>query len=43
MQNKLTLSSKEFFANLSNLIASGVTFEAVEKDGFITITFLGGY
>jgi hypothetical protein len=41
--NKLRISTEEFFKNLSNLIASGVTFEAEEQDGIVTITFTGGY
>lgn len=39
----LTLSLKAFTDMLTGLIISGVTFEAEEKDGMITITFTGGY
>jgi len=43
--NKLTISKKSFFEMLSDLIQSGVTFEAEEtKDKeSIEITFTGGY
>jgi hypothetical protein len=41
---KLTVSQKAFTEMLSGLIASGVTFEAVEDDsGDIEIEFTGGY
>jgi len=40
---QLIVSPKTFTKMLSDLIASGVTFEAEEKDGNIVITFLGGY
>lgn len=40
---KLVISTKAFTDMLNDLIASGVTFEAEEKDGWITITFTGGY
>lgn len=40
---KLTISSETFIKMLSELIASGVTFEAVEKNDLIEITFTGGY
>lgn len=43
MNNTLTLPTSEFFANLSALIASGVTFEAEERNGIVTIIFKGGY
>lgn len=39
----LTLTTEEFPAMLSGLIASGVTFEAETKHGYIIITFTGGY
>jgi hypothetical protein len=39
----LFLSHKAFTEMLSDLIASGVTFEAEEKNGGILVTFTGGY
>jgi len=39
----LTISKKSFFNSLSDLIQSGVTFDAEEKDDNIIITFTGGY
>jgi hypothetical protein len=41
--NTLTISKKGFTEVLLGLIASGVTFEAVELNDYIVITFLGGY
>ena len=42
--NTLNLPAAEFFANLSDLIKSGVTFQATYcNDGTITIRFTGGY
>lgn len=40
---KLTISKVGFFEYLSELIASGVTFEAEEKDNYIVVTFTGGF
>jgi hypothetical protein len=40
---KLTLSTKTFGEIILDLIKSGVTFDAVERDGFIIITFSGGF
>lgn len=40
---ELTVSPKTFTEMLSGLIASGVTFEAVEKGDYIIVTFTGGY
>ena len=43
-QNKLTVTVETFTKLMFGLIESGVTFEAEEnRDGDITITFLGGY
>lgn len=42
-KNKLTLNIDTYFDKLSTLIASGVTFEAIEVDGKIVVTFNGGY
>ena len=40
----LTVSQATFEAMLSGIIASGVTFEAIEvPNGCIKITFTGGY
>lgn len=39
----LTVTTKQFTEMLSDLIASGVTFEATGKDDHIVITFTGGY
>jgi hypothetical protein len=39
----LIVSKETFFSMLTDLIASGVTFEAEEKNGSILITFTGGY
>jgi hypothetical protein len=41
--NELIVSTEVFYINLTSLIASGVTFTATEKNGMITIKFLGGY
>ena len=43
MKTELIISIENFYNNLSSLIASGVTFTATEKNGMITINFLGGY
>lgn len=43
MKRELIICTEDFYNYLSNLIASGVTFTATEKDGMITINFLGGY
>lgn len=43
MKQSLTVSVKTFTDMLPNLIASGVTFKAVEKEGEILIDFTGGY
>lgn len=43
MNNTLTVSPETFTKMLSGLIASGVTFEAEEKQDLIVITFTGGY
>lgn len=40
---KLFVSVVTFNEMLSGLIASGVTFEAVEREGMIIVTFDGGY
>ena len=40
---ELTVSKETFFEMLPDLIKSGVTFEAEEKNDFIIITFNGGY
>jgi hypothetical protein len=40
---KVTISITTFMAMLTGLIASGVTFEAKEVDGFIEVSFTGGY
>lgn len=40
---KLILDRDTFFNKLSDLISSGVTFEAEEKDNKIIIIFTGGY
>jgi len=40
---KLTVSHDSFTKMLQGLVASGCTFDAVEKDGNIVITFNGGY
>jgi hypothetical protein len=39
----LKISLDTFTTMLPNLIASGVTFESIEKEGEILITFTGGY
>jgi len=39
----LSISIETFFKMLPNLIASGVLFEANEKDNKIEIIFSGGY
>jgi hypothetical protein len=41
--NKLTVSKEAFTEMLSGIIASGVTFEAEEKNDKIIITFTGGF
>ncbi len=43
IMRELTVSKETFFEMLSDLIKSGVTFEAEEKNNFIIITFNGGY
>lgn len=40
---RLIISKTTFTEMLSGLIASGVTFEAVEYGAEIRITFTGGY
>jgi len=40
---KLTISKEEFTRMLSDLIKSGVTFEAYESKENIIIEFTGGY
>ena len=40
---ELTVSVEVFLEMLSGLIASGVTFEAIEIRRDIKITFTGGY
>lgn len=40
---KLFLSHKAFTEMLPDLVASGCTFDAEEKNGGISITFTGGY
>ena len=40
---KLTVTKETFTEMLSGLVASGVTFEAEEKNNEIVITFTGGY
>ena len=42
---KLVVTSEMFTDMLSGLIASGVTFEAKQREGFdeIIVTFTGGY
>ena len=42
-KNKLTVSKETFLEMLTGLIKSGVTFEAIEVDEVIEITFTGGY
>lgn len=39
----LTVSIETFNEMLLSLIKSGVTFDAIEKDDKIVITFTGGY
>jgi hypothetical protein len=39
----LFVSTETFNDMLSGLIKAGVTFESVEKNGGILITFTGGY
>ena len=39
----LTISKEEFGKMISDLVASGVTFEAITKDEKVIITFTGGY
>jgi len=43
MKQTLTVSQETFISMLPNLIASGVLFKAIEKDGEIFIEFTGGY
>jgi hypothetical protein len=43
MKRELIISTEDFYKNLSNLIASGVTFTSTENNGIVTINFLGGY
>ncbi len=40
---KLTISIETFFTMLPKLIASGVLFNAEEKNNEIVIEFTGGY
>lgn len=40
---KLTIDKREAPAMLAAFVREGVTFDAVERDGFIVITFTGGY
>ncbi len=40
---KLTVSAETFGTMIFDLIKSGVTFEATERNGLIEINFLGGY
>lgn len=40
---QLIVTPETFARMISGLIGSGVTFDAMEKDGKITITFTGGY
>jgi hypothetical protein len=40
---KLTVSIETFNEMISGLIASGVTFEARENNGYIIIEFTGGF
>jgi len=40
---ELIVTPETFTKMLPNIIASGVTFEANEKDEKFVITFLGGY
>lgn len=39
----LTVTKSTFLEMLSDIIKTGVTFEAIEDGGMITITFTGGY
>ena len=39
----LIVTTETFTKMLSGLIASGVTFDAIEEDTNIVITFTGGY
>lgn len=39
----LTVSPETFSTMLSSIVQSGVTFEAVERDNKIIVTFTGGY
>ena len=43
MENTLTVSPILFTAMISGLVASGVTYTAIEKSGMIVVTFTGGY
>jgi len=40
---RLTVTPEMFADIILGLIQSGVTFDAVEKDGKIEITFTGGF
>ena len=40
---KLTVSQETFENMLKGIIASGVTFEATEKDGNVIVIFTGGF
>lgn len=40
---KLVVSKETFTDMLSGLIASGVTFDAEEKNNMIVVTFTGGF
>lgn len=43
MKNTLKVSQETFVDMLSGFIKSGVTFESEEVEGWIVITFTGGY
>jgi len=43
MKQVLYVSAEVFTKMISGLVASGVTFEATEKDGQVTVEFTGGY
>jgi hypothetical protein len=40
---KLKISKQGFYSMLSDLIKSGVTFEAIEQGDDIIVNFTGGY
>ena len=40
---KLIVSQETFTSMLNGLVASGVTFDATEREGMIIIVFTGGY